>query len=293
MTVKNEIIVLPYGIKRPLTIPVNEAFTIKMELTPEMAKEWLKKNKLNRPLNRRNVAFLIHEIKNDRWQYNGESIQFDKNGNLINGQHRCEAVVGSQKSIITNVTIGLDNEVFHTIDTGKTRSAQDVLAIAGIKNYSTAAAAARFIIDFQRGRYTRLGKTTAKDQLVDNGEILEFVETTPDFQEVCEFAEHLYHTSGRFVPKKLVGGLYFFFRQKDKFAAKDFFEKLCLGINIEKGSPLFLLRRKLMQDRQDRFNKMSHIYKVAIIVRAWNAVRGNEDIKYLQYSKNQKFPEII
>jgi len=79
------------------------------------------------------------------WLYNGEAIKFDRDGRLVDGQHRLEAVVKANKPIAFLVIRGLDPEVFKTIDTGKKRSAGDVLAIKGVKNPNAVGAAMRLL----------------------------------------------------------------------------------------------------------------------------------------------------
>ena len=58
------------------------------------------------------------DMKAGRWQLNGEAIKFDKNGHLLNGQHRLHAVVRADTTIQMLVISGLDPETRTTMDSG-------------------------------------------------------------------------------------------------------------------------------------------------------------------------------
>ena len=65
----------------------------KMTITPEIAREMLKKNTNNRPLSKRTLSRYVQLMKNGEWGITTDAIGFDVNGRLINGQHRLNEVV--------------------------------------------------------------------------------------------------------------------------------------------------------------------------------------------------------
>jgi len=91
-------------------------FDMKVEkITPEKAKEYLKKN-VNNPrgtnsLNLGTVRALADAMSAGLWELNGEAIEFDSNGFLKNGQHRLAAIIKSGKTIETVVIRGIDPSV--------------------------------------------------------------------------------------------------------------------------------------------------------------------------------------
>lgn len=105
-------------------------------ITPDMSREYLKANSMNRPLNDKTVNLYAQEMRAGNWKLNGESICFGKNGALLNGQHRLSAIVKSGKEIQTMVVRGCDENAFITYDSGRLRRSSDVFAIEGINNYS-------------------------------------------------------------------------------------------------------------------------------------------------------------
>lgn len=111
------------------TAPTGE--TTKVELvTPELAAEWLTRNKRNRILQVRAVKALVDAIKSGEWRMTHQGIAFGSDGNLYDGQHRLTAIVEAGVAVSMLVTRGLDHTALDAIDTGHSRKAHDVLSIA-------------------------------------------------------------------------------------------------------------------------------------------------------------------
>lgn len=100
-------------------------------ITPEIAKEILSKNSLNRTISAKRVALFAEDMKSGKWQLNGEAISIGKDGTLKDGQHRLTAIVLSNTAIITAVNRDVDNDVF-LYDRGKSRTTTDILTVKGV-----------------------------------------------------------------------------------------------------------------------------------------------------------------
>ena len=99
-------------------------------VTPELAAEWLTRNKRNRVLGVRAVKALVDAIKAGEWRTTHQGIAFGSDGDLYDGQHRLTAVVEAGVAVPMLVTRGLDHAALDAIDTGHVRKAHDVLSIA-------------------------------------------------------------------------------------------------------------------------------------------------------------------
>lgn len=98
-------------------------------ITPEIAKEYLKKSKPNRTIKQR-VHLFADEMKRGNWQLNGEPICFDEDGYLINGQHRLHAVIESGCSVLVTICRNVSRDV-NVYDRGTPRSISDILTMKG------------------------------------------------------------------------------------------------------------------------------------------------------------------
>lgn len=114
-----------------------------IELTPSLAAELLQNNLRNRPLSRAIVKAYAEAMRQGHWQANGTSIVIDTNNNMIDGQHRCAAVVLAGVAITIILVTGVDPDAFKTLDAGKKRTASDSLSVLGEKHANNLAAAAK------------------------------------------------------------------------------------------------------------------------------------------------------
>ena len=101
-------------------------------ITPELARKFLLKNLgnpniKNRTPHKRTVNSYVSDILNQRWKV-GVPIIFDTDDNLIDGKHRCLAIIKSDKPINSLILRGVDSNIFDSLDIGKKRTHKDALS---------------------------------------------------------------------------------------------------------------------------------------------------------------------
>ena len=136
--------------------------TLKMTvetITPEIAREYLKSNTKNyRKMQRSHILQLAEDMKAGKWELNGEAIEFNEDGILVNGQHRLAAIVYANKPIQIAVIRGVKKDV--TIyDTGGTRTINQMTTANGIDTNATINAAANIIVHGFNGKRHSIGTT--------------------------------------------------------------------------------------------------------------------------------------
>ena len=153
-------------------------------ITPEIAKRYLQRNEVNRPLSIRTVQELTRAIVNGEWQINGEAIKLDLHHNLIDGQHRCHAVVKADRPIKTYVMRGLPADSFKTLDTGKKRNNADTLGLLGFGNPVVLAATCRFAVNLQTNQLR-------SNEIVTNIRMEHFIEENPEILDSAHFVKNV------------------------------------------------------------------------------------------------------
>lgn len=120
-------------------------------LTPDLAAELLGDMASNRKLNQGRVNKITQDIINGEYTLNPNPIVMDDQGRLIDGQHRCSAVVQSETPIQVLFARGFPSSAMDVIDTGKPRSAGDIMSIEEmpIANKTHVAAAAKLMIMYR------------------------------------------------------------------------------------------------------------------------------------------------
>lgn len=138
-------------------------------ITPKMAEEYLKHNKINRALKDKRVTSYANDMKDDAWQLNGEAIRFNNSGDLIDGQHRLNAIIRANKPIQMVVMRGI-NDTVSVYDRGVNRNVTDSLILEGLdksiaNNKWVSVAKLHFYV--QRGR-TVISDNVIKEFLIEN-----------------------------------------------------------------------------------------------------------------------------
>lgn len=97
-------------------------------ITPLVAKELLEKKGSNRKLSIATVQAYATDMANGNWTCKtGDAISLDKDGNVVNGQHRLAAIVKSGVGIHSWVCRGVES--FGIYDLNRKRSARDQIVI--------------------------------------------------------------------------------------------------------------------------------------------------------------------
>ena len=154
----------------------NTNISVEMVLvTPEIATNYLRYNDKNRKPADETVRALSKQMTTGLFLENGESIVFDNQGKLKDGQHRLMAIIKSRQSYFIPIVRGVQPRVMATFDTGKNRSAKDVLELNGFK-YSGVLAGAITKIDkwTVRGSRASHSRDNKKSQKLTNQQILDY-----------------------------------------------------------------------------------------------------------------------
>lgn len=132
----------------PSKSPVKIEKTI---VTPGVAEAWLSQNAKNRKASIRFVQQYARDMAEGKWRLTGDAIRFSRDSTLIDGQHRLMACVKADAPFETFVIYDVDPDVRDVIDTGRSRSTRDMLALHGVANSGHVASALRLLINQKRG----------------------------------------------------------------------------------------------------------------------------------------------
>jgi len=240
-------------------------------ISPRQAEKMLAMNTGNfRPISKIRTTLYAQEMASGNWDCNGESIKM--NGNeLIDGQHRLEAIIESGIPITSVVVRGLESDG-RTIDRGQPRSMAQWLSHKGIKNGSAMPGLVRCCIGYEEGLW---GRQTSRSYTIPDSEIYRFIEShEPRLQEVIQVVSK----SRPLIAGTLSGAVLFYgSEQIEDIAANPtvrwFFDRLTDGKMLDEDDAVFHLRNRLI--KHSPFTKIPSFIKRSYMVIAWNkTVRG-------------------
>jgi len=214
------------------------------DITPEWAGEILDRHYkrvaegkfAQRPVTKGVVTRYASDMTTGDWQLTHQGIAFDLDDNLIDGQHRLEAVRKSGKTVTMMVSMGWPvgskpgaqngkANIIDVIDGGKARSIENMLHIHGqayAKNYTTAM---RFIARIAHNGITPLVTFSSITWMLDE------LELKASVAKIMSQSNHISDFQGR-----LVGPLAFYYTAHPKKALE--FSNALFNYSGGKGSPV-------------------------------------------------------
>ena len=294
---------LDVGLKLPKSVtnghyvhPGNTGLGIAVEMiTPEMAQTWLERGGANRKPSERRIMRLVLAIQMGEWRLTGDTIKLDAEGRVRDGKHRLTAITRAGIGVPCLVVRGVDEEAFNVIDTGKNRTAADVLAIHGHSSTISKATAARGLILIERYGHYNAGGSKAGGAAPSNASVLAYVEAHPELTEAVHEADRLRGIG------KFVGGsglwavaLAMFWRISPE-QTQVFVDSLIEGANLEAGSPILKLRNMYKGGARDWHSTSENRERLlATAIKGWNAWRRDELVQGLSWHNTgraaEKFP---
>lgn len=256
-----------------------------VEITPQLAEILMSRNTNNRPINNSNVNYLIKEIKSGNWKLNGESIKIDKDGNMIDGQHRLTAIIKTGVSLSLFIMSGFKSEIFTVLDTGRKRQGSDALSTHGVLNASTMASTIKHIIQFENLSYSETG---AAGRTISNQGMIEYYDANSEsLTKSVAFGKKHYVNCNKILTPSLIAVFHYLFEKKSEVECEIFLTTLCSGLGLEAQSPINVLRNKLIANLGDKKNTLKQSVVVKYVIVAWNKFRKGESCKQLRFSEDE------
>lgn len=260
-----------------------------VEVTPKLAEKWLGKNVQNRNLRKNIVAALVRDMRNGDFQLNGETIKFDTNGNLLDGQHRLHAIVLSGITAMMLVVTGIPTEAMGTIDAGAKRKFSDLLQIRGETGTYAISAIARRGYLWDKGHKSNTGAIVPTTTEMD-----EWLSANPSANTAAQLSSRL--GSRKVLPPSIIGLCYVLFSRIDAEQAEYFLEHTAHDAEhfLERGAdtadlrsaqPAFSLRKKIKALRATG-GRVNETTALAFTILAWNSWRKGDDRNAYRMPKN-------
>lgn len=277
--------------------PASAISTDMVSVDAAIAQQWLLHNINNRPVREKKVRAYHIEMVEGRWQFNGEAIKFDSAGNLLDGQHRLEAIArttGTGLEFPMLVIRGLPPDAQVTMDQGAKRTPGDQLVLRGVgsSNARLIASTIRVLEHWSDGDLfgdkNRLSALSAP-------KVVQWAERYPQHVEII----NLYVSRGITRIKarpSVTAAVAVRLHQIDPEDCADYFDRVLSGADLALDSPILALRERLDRIKTNKIN-ISEREFLALFILTWNAFRRGRSMTKLLLPKGgltrTNFPEPI
>lgn len=242
------------------------------DITPKKAAEWLKRNVNNRPIRQVWVANLASAMSDAKFVLNGESIKFNQNGDLIDGQHRLLACIKSGVLFTSYVVHDLPVDAYDTIDQGARRGPADVLARRGEKHYVMLAAACNAFYRWTSDRHNIKMRPDQLDKILL---------AEPDIRGAVD---HVVHWRPRILEGGLATFLLYYTSKHCGERAFTFWQSVLTADGLKRGTPAYTLYKRLEDAVSSRSIRLTQTSRLAFCVKAFNAHIENRKLSCLKFS---------
>lgn len=263
----------------PTQLRVDQQVNVEtIRVTPELAETWLGRNEANRNLRPSNVARLVRDMQAGNFALTGDSIKFDWDGNLIDGQHRLTAVRDSGVAVYMLIVHGIAPTVRAVIDTGAKRSAADALRMAG-KGVAgrSMAAAIRILLGISSGSIARAGDSAPA---VTHSETVAFYDVNRELLDYCVAFANRTHRAIHARPSALAAAM-FIAAQADVAKFTAFISDVAALNFVGTGSPARTLYKRMQGLRDERHEPSEEVY---FLLRAFEAHLAGQPLTMMKSS---------
>lgn len=227
-----------------------------IDVTPELAEQWLGRNRINRKYKLNKVSQYSRDMKASKWRQTAEPIKFGESGDLLDGQNRLRAIHETGVTVKMAVAFGVEDDTQGVMDSGTSRSAADNLVMGGYKNASLIAAIARRRI------------TLTDFNNITNTQVHEYVGSFPEIVTAAEIAAR--HTKFDINPSTVGIAAWKIAERNSWEVADEFFGAASEMINLAPGDPVLAMTRKFT-DIKTRKVRIDLQTQLSAILRAFNA----------------------
>lgn len=270
----------------------NETQHCYLNITPKSAQMILDNyNPYNRALKAQ--IELKEAISSGTFIENGDTIRFTSEPNLIDGQHRLQAIIDSNIPLKLQCVFGLKQEAIYAIDKQKNkRTTSDDITILAKRNNN------------KEHEMSRAEEKVFK-AFIDGSNSLKYKNLTDEernklwtenYNKAVRFGISCFPTKtasglGNATQKAIIARAYYCGEDENKL--KDFCNNLILGQSTKKGCPVEILYKKLARSKSKVGRNGNQFDKYKMIEISLNAYLNDKEIFKLNTSAWYEFYDII
>lgn len=256
-------------------------------VTPQKAEYFLTKNVKNRNISEGKVTSYANAMMRGEWKDCVDTISFDINGNLQNGQHRLLAIVKSGITVNMVCVYNMPEDSFTAYDCGRRRNAGQLFAMKSVANGHMVAAMIQTVFVLRNGWQTL--KRTASDALTTQQIFDEYNDNADLYDNCATFVARIRNIGERaFGVNSSFGGLRFFLIRDKMYSwqkVDEFFDSI-ISFETSPNPTLNALRKWLLSNASTL--KRDSSYRLKILTKGFNAFVSGKKLTIFRIGETEK-----
>ncbi len=259
-----------------------------VSVTPVMAKKMLKEMTDNRRIAQAYVRRLAKAMQRGEWTMNAMPIVLNKDGHVIDGQHRLSAVVMYGKPVKMTMAYDVVKEAYKTIDIGMKRTPGHMLSMRGEKDCNVLASILRL---YNCYREKELNQVTCNTAYISPLQTESILGENPGIRKSVRFASLNKKAIHLLMTPSIAGTFHYIFGRRGAKNRDIFFDALLGGANIGKNNPIYILRQILLEKRA-RYSTKDKPEICCLMIKTWNNKFGGTRVDIV-YDPEETMPKVL
>lgn len=245
----------------------------------------LGRNRKNRKVSQQLVQQLANDMATGNWKLNGETIVISDTGRLLDGQHRLLACLQADTTFETYVVVGVEEDVFDTLDCGKLRDGTSVFAMMEESSPAQLSGAATLLWKYENDALSKYKRVTNRHRV-------QILHDHPGLRDSMAKVQEMEMQS--IIPIPVATFLHYCGSIVNATKTHDFLASVKSGLNLSDTDPAYVLREALLARAANKRIRYKNKHEViAYAIKALNASLSAKPIKRLKLGKKEEFPVIM
>lgn len=275
----------------------------KVILGPNETEALLKLNSNNIPPMVNKISLYTDHMINGRWKYNGDSIRVSKTGILLDGQNRLLAAQKAKMNLICDLIVGLEDDVFNTIDQGRVRFKSDLVArdIGGEFSSSSAKLLTTAVTKIIKHR-SFLAQSTASGRdgkflsKFTSESVIDYVNKNPQILEQLEYVKAEFKTRCC-LNRSTILYIYHIGCDWDQDYTRAFLKKAINGIGLKEDETLHFLHQ-FLNEVKSKSVRCTQSEMDRTLIKVWNQIGENglnaiKSRRNLMHKKSEDYVQLV
>lgn len=247
-------------------------------ITPADAAKYLETSKRNRTIHMPRVAQYARDMASGRWSP-ATMLIIDEDGNMVDAHHRMMAVVNAGVPVQMCVFTGLPKRFIPCIDTGRPRTAGDMLAfiegLDGVGSLRNKAVIARLVLKIRSGDFTTM---------ISFDDIAEFMLAN---KLLVEQATRDYSALKPIGATLGAGAAFYLIREAEGNSSvlEEFITQTATGEMLKAGMPTYALRNAIFANSKAGYGSTRQKIDIYFVLKAWEAHVNGKPMQFLRRPK--------